>query len=121
VALTSGAGRPQVGRLLKVDRQCFRCGKSSQAGPEAELRVQCTRPIHDLDLSVTRAIQAGPHDQATRCRGNIEDLHTLVPAAGALAASGIRSALMTANILDSESKISPLSSPLGTSPESWKP
>jgi ATP-dependent DNA ligase len=26
-----------------------------------------------------------------------------------------------ANILDSESKISPLSSPLGTSPESWKP
>ena len=25
------------GRLLKVDRQCFRCGRSSQAGPEAEL------------------------------------------------------------------------------------
>jgi ATP dependent DNA ligase C terminal region len=37
---------------------------------------------------VTRAIQAGPHDQATRCRGNVEGLHTLVPAAGALAASG---------------------------------
>jgi hypothetical protein len=37
LALTGGAGRPQVGRLLKVDRQCFRCGRSSQAGPVAEL------------------------------------------------------------------------------------
>src|ERR1700739_2541689 len=37
LALTGAAGRPRVGRLLKVDRQCFRCGRSSQAGPEAEL------------------------------------------------------------------------------------
>jgi len=37
-ARNRGTGRPQVGRLLKVDRQCFRCGRSSQAGPDS--RVQ---------------------------------------------------------------------------------
>ena len=72
---------------------------------------------------MTRAIpiQVEPHDQATRCRGNAEGLHTLVQAAGALAAfRSFGPGLTTANILDSESKISPLSSPLGSSPESWK-
>ena len=88
LALTGGAGRPQVGRLLKVDRQCFRCGRSSQAGPEAEFLRSMNAAYSGLELSVTRAIQAEPHDQATRCRGNVEGLHTLVQAAGALAASG---------------------------------
>src|SRR6516165_11081202 len=46
------------------------------------------------------------------------------PRAGSWCARRLRSfgpGLTTANILDSESKISPLSSPLGTSPESSKP
>jgi hypothetical protein len=58
-----------------------------------------------------------PHDQATGCRGNVERLHTLMQSAGALAASG-HPGLTTASILDGESQISPVSSPLGTSPES---
>ena len=36
MALTGSAGRLEIGRLLKVDRQCFRCGRSSQSVPEVE-------------------------------------------------------------------------------------
>jgi hypothetical protein len=84
VALTAGADHPQACRLFKVDRQCFRCGRSSPAGPEAEfassMNVHYSEPVPDpqhLMASDYLMLRAG---------------------------------------LDSESKISPLSSPLGTSP-----
>ena len=60
----------------------------------------------------------------TRQRGAEGTLSACIPSCRQLARSPpqvIRSGLTTANILDGESKISPLSSSLGTSPESWRP
>ena len=74
----------------------------------------------DLSLSVMR----DPLDRMARQRGAeatwvlIVASEYLMQAAGALAASGHPPWLTMVNILDSESKTSPLSSPLGTSPGS---
>ena len=106
MALTGGTDHPQACRLLKVDRQCFRRGRSSRAGSEVEFPSSMN--VHYSEL-IGGAPFTNRMAQATKCRG---DLALIVATDYLLQAAGALSAL------DSESKISPLSSPLGTSPGS---
>jgi hypothetical protein len=61
-----------MGRLLKVDRKCFRCGRSSQANV---IRISANSIEYFLSSAFREFFF------------NIERLRTLAPAAGAFAAS----------------------------------
>jgi hypothetical protein len=68
----------------------------------------------DLSLSVMR----DPQHRMARQRGALMASEYLIRQLARSPPQVIRQWLTTVNILDSESKISPLSSPLGTSPGS---
>jgi hypothetical protein len=62
LALTGGADHPQACRLLKVDRQCFRRGRSSRAGPDVEFPGSMN--VHHSEL-VGGAPFTTPHGSGT--------------------------------------------------------
>ena len=84
MALIGGAGRPQVGRLLKVDRQCVRCGRSSQAGPEAELPRSMNAAYSRLGLVGDARSKL---NRMTRQRGAEGTLRACIPSCRQLARS----------------------------------
>ena len=104
LALTGGVDHPQACRLLKVDRPVLSLWRIFSGQTQYEFPSSMNVLYSELVGDPQRRMA-----QATRCRGDLALIVAsdyLVHAAGALAA------------LDSESKISPSSSPRGTSPGS---
>ena len=91
LALTGGADHPHACRLLKVDRQCFRRGRSSRA--ELEVEFPSSMNVH---YSV-QSLSVVPHSQhrmaqAPKCRGDLTLIVAsdyLMQAAGALPPSTV--------------------------------